>query len=602
MKGLIMRRILFLILVVNLSLLNAMTKRVNNDAVDDWEYNSTNVMEDSSRMPNMATSSVGAYPMVMPVPAPKAYRSPKKIGLAVGGAKDTNNFKANIDKGYLPKLESITYEGEFYNHYFDTGLGAKKCKDLFCPSYSSAKRLNRFSDEKEYFLSVGLNSGIEEGDFKRKKLNLVVVLDISGSMGANFDAYHYDKMGNKIKNEDKMSKKKIDIANKAIVSMLSHLNDDDRVGIALFDHNSYRAKPLNLVGKSDKEAIRDHILALTERGGTNWSAGYKEGLKLFDEVDLKSGYENRIIFLTDAMPNTGELAKDKLFGMAKDASTKGIHTTFIGVGVDFNNDLVEYVSKTKGANYFSVHSSTAFSKLLDKEFEYMVTPLVYDLELKLNSSNYTIEAVYGSPDAKMATGEIMKVNTLFPSANDGTATKGGVVLLKLKKLGEGLGEDIKLNVSYTDVNGKAFKNEQRVRFKTNSAYYDNLGIRKAILVSDYVSVMKNWLIDTRAGCNDNVKWVMEHPTAIMKRCMDYPPKHPLYPVIKTWERKSCQLKVSEGYKKLLQSFKKFYVSEMDALNDDSLKKELGIINTLLKQKTSTITPINKPVDDWQLRD
>ena len=601
MKGLIMKRILFLILIVNLSLLNAMTKKTDNDAIDDWEYNSTNVMEDMTRgmvMPSPVAGNVG----VAMSPSAKVYRSPKKIGLAVGGAKDSNNFKANIDKGYLPKLDAITYEGSFYNHYFDTGLGSKECKALFCPSYSSAKRLNTFSDEKEYFLSVGLNSGIEEGDFKRKKLNLVVVLDISGSMGSNFDAYHYDNMGNKIKNEDKSSKKKMQIATEAIVSMLGHLNDDDRVGIALFDHNAYRAKPLNLVANSDKASIRDHILELSERGGTNWSAGYKEGLKLFDEVKLSdSNYENRIIFLTDAMPNTGELGKNKLFGMAKDASTKGIHSTFIGVGVDFNNDLVEYVSKTKGANYFSVHSSKEFSKLLDKEFDYMVTPLVYDLELKLSSSNYSIEAVYGSPDAKMATGEIMKVNTLFPSTNDGTATKGGVVLLKLKKLTENLGENIKLNVSYTDVNGKAFKNEQKVSFKNKSVYYDNSGIEKAILVSDYVSIMKNWLIDTRAGCNDNVNWVMQHPTAIMKRAMDYPPKHPLYPVMNTWERKSCPLKVSDGYQKLFQVFKKVYVNEMKVLNDDSLKKELNILDTLIRQKTSTITPLDKPIDDWQFR-
>jgi len=597
-----MRRIVLLILVVNFSLLNAMTKKIAKDAIDDWEYNSTSVMEDSSRMPNMATSSSGVYPMAMPAPVPKAYRASSKIGLAVGGAKDTNNFKANIDNGYLPKLESITYEGAFYNHYFDTGLGTKECKNLFCPSYSSAKRLNRFSGEKEYFLSVGLNSGIDERAFKRKKLNLVVVLDISGSMGSAFNTYYYDKMGNKIINKEKSSKKKMDIANESIVAMLSHLKDDDRVGVVLFDHNAYLAKPLNLLANSDKEAIRHHILALTARGGTNWSAGYKEGLKLFEGLNSSDdSYENRIIFLTDAMPNRGELGKDKLFGMAKDASLKGIHSTFVGIGIDFNNDLVEYVSKTKGANYFSVHSSKEFAKLLDKEFDYMVTPLVYDLALKLNSSNYRIEAVYGSPDAKMATGEIMKVNTLFPSTNDGTATKGGIVLLKLKKLGETLGEDIKLNVSYTDVNGKAFKNEQKVSFNNKSAYYDNSGIRKAILVSDYVSIMKNWLIDSRAGCNDNVKWVMQSPTAIMKRSMDYPPKHPLYPIMKTWERKSCQLKVSEGYKKMFQRFKKSYVSEMDALNDDSLKKELGILNRLLEQKTSTIIPIDKSVDDWEFK-
>ncbi len=590
-----MKQLIFIIFIINVTFLNAMSKKVDANITDDWEYNSTQVMEDGV-LSSPVGASMGSKSMTMSrAVAPKAF-SPK-LGLSVGGAKDTNNFKANIDNGYLPKLDSITYEGQFYNHYFDTGLGGKECKALFCPSYSSAKRLNSFSNEEEYFLSVGLNSGIDAKDFKRKKLNLVVVLDISGSMSASFDSYYYDKSGNRVENKEKTEKKKMTIANESIVAMLSHLKDDDRVGIALFDHRAYTAKPLRLVGSTNKKAIRDHILALKEQGGTNWSAGYQEGLKLFDTVDFSKDYENRIVFLTDAMPNSGELRKDKLFGMAKKASKKGIHTTFIGIGVDFNNDLVEYVSKTKGANYFSVHSSSEFKKRLDKEFDYMVTPLVYDLELKLDSSKYKIDAVYGSPDAKIATGEIMKVNTLFPSATENSQTKGGVVLLKLKKIGKG-SDDIKLKVSYTDVNGKSFSNKQSVELNHKKGeYYDNSGIQKAILVSDFVTIMKNWLIDARAGCNDNVKWIMQDYITIMKRCMIFPPKRPIFPTIKTWERKSCKLKVSDGYKKLFQTFKKAYVSQMQKLNDNSLQKELDIINTLLKQKTE---PFNKKnSDDWQ---
>ena len=582
-----MKRLFFLILIVNITLLSAMSKKAEKDGFDDWEYNSTNVMHESKRM--LPTSSVT-------MSAPKMARTTKKIGMSVGGAKDTNNFKANIENGYLPKLEAITYEGQFYNHYFDTGLKGDECKVLFCPSYSTAKRINKFSEEQEFFLSVGLNSGIDEKDFKRKKLNLVVVLDISGSMNSNFNAYHYDNLGNKIENKEESTKQKMTIANESIVAMLKHLKDDDRVGVVLFDHNAYLAKPLNLVGKTDKKAVRDHILELKAKGGTNWSAGYKEGLKLFDGLKEESAYENRIIFLTDAMPNRGELRKDKLFGMAKSASAKGIHTTFIGIGVDFNNDLVEYVSKTKGANYFSVHSSKEFTKLLDKEFDYMVTPLVYDLELKLNGSIYAIEGVYGSPDSALATGTVMKINTLFPSHNNGEATKGGVVLLKLKEHPQvAQGSDIVLSVSYKDVNGKAYSNKQVVKFDKKDSYYENSGIRKAILVSDYVTIMKNWLTDTRAGCNDQVKWIMQEPIAIMKRCMLYPPKHPAHPFMSAWERKSCKLKVSDGYKKLFQVFKKSYVAEETVLKDESLKNELKIIDTLLKVK-----PSNKS-DDWKYK-
>jgi len=593
-----MKQLIFILLVCSITFLNAMTKKANMDAIDDWEYNATKVTDSKNRnLPIKA--SIGGKAMVNSMPPPvltAPAMMPKKLGLSVGGAKDTNNFKANIENGYLPKLNSITYEGQFYNHYFDTGLDGKECKSLFCPSYSSAKRKNIFSDEKEYFLSVGLNSGIDTKKFKRKKLNLVVVLDISGSMGSSFDTYYYDKNGNKIENKEQEKKKKITIATESIVAMLSHLKDDDRVGIVLFDHNAYLAKPLRAVGKSDKKAIRDHILALKEQGGTNWSAGYKKALELFDSIDLDSKYENRIVFLTDAMPNSGELRKNRLFGMAKKASEKGIHTTFVGIGVDFNTDLVEYVSKTKGANYFSVHSANEFKKRLDKEFDYMVTPLVYDLVLKLDSKKYKIDAVYGSPEANLATGEIMRVNTLFPSSSENGKTKGGIILLKLKKIADG-NDDIRLKVSYSDVNGKSYSNEQSAKFKNKDTYYDNTGIRKAILISDYVTIMKNWLIDARAGCNDNVKWIMQEYPAIMKRCLIFPPKRPIYPTIKTWERKSCKLKVSDGYKKLFQTFKKYYVKEMQKIGDESLQKELDIINILLQQKSEAFD--TKTHDDWQ---
>ncbi|MCK5854832.1 MAG: hypothetical protein KAG56_06385, partial [Sulfurovaceae bacterium] len=77
-----------------------------------------------------------------------------------------------------------------------------------------------------------------------------------------------------------------------------------------------------------------------------------------------------------------------------------------------------------------------------------------------------------------------------------------------------------------------------------------------------------------------------------------PPKRPLFPIIKTYERKSCDLKVSEGYKKLFQLFKQNYQANMNALNDNSLQEELDIIEKLISQKTQKFD--QKPVDDWML--
>jgi hypothetical protein len=61
----------------------------------------------------------------------------KTLGLAVGGAQDINNFRKNIENNYLPLYTDITYEGLFYDYYFDTG-NKQDCNKLFCPSYSYA--------------------------------------------------------------------------------------------------------------------------------------------------------------------------------------------------------------------------------------------------------------------------------------------------------------------------------------------------------------------------------------------------------------------------------------------------------------------------------
>jgi len=288
--------------------------------VDDWENNITKEVryiytQKLLKQQNEGGDIAPVTPVVaMAMPSPAVKKMVKrKVGLAVGGAKDSDNFIQNIKNGYLPKLKSITYEGVFYDHYFDMGSD-DGCKSIFCPTYSYTKSADIYDDSDEYYLSVGLSSGMDMNAFKRDKLNLVVVLDVSGSMGGAFDRYYYDK-----KYRHKKHKTKMQIANETLVAMMSHLKADDNFGVVLFDDLAYPVKPFRKVAYTDMKAIKQHILDIHSMGGTNWSAGYKEALKYFKKVS-KKGYENRIIFITDAMPNKGELRKDKLFGMAKDAS------------------------------------------------------------------------------------------------------------------------------------------------------------------------------------------------------------------------------------------------------------------------------------------
>jgi len=299
--------------------------------VDDWQLGSEIIAyegvshQTTVPMATMTPTATGAGYSYSGSSAPKGplemAESDAALGFSTGGAKDIGNFRENLNNGYLPLPTDVTYEGLFYDYYFDTGE-QESCQKLFCPSYAYAVTRDPFSGEIEYYLSVGLNSGMKESDFERKKLNLVIVLDISDSMNSAFNSYYYDRFGNRQQwdpSEEDSGRRKIEVAKESIVGLLDHLNDDDRFGMVLFNNTARVAKPLNLVSTTDMEAIKGHIMDISANGGTQMSAGMRLGTELFDdlwEVD-PSEYENRIIFLTDAMPNMGETSEHGLLGMAR---------------------------------------------------------------------------------------------------------------------------------------------------------------------------------------------------------------------------------------------------------------------------------------------
>jgi Ca-activated chloride channel family protein len=206
----------------------------------------------------------------------------------------------------------------------------------------------------------------------------------------------------------------------------------------------------------------EKILSIRQGGGTNFESGYLGAVRNFDTLISNTNtnsnsnsnssntkrrskkereYDNRIIMLTDACPNRGKTDQRSLLGMVNSNAVNSslpIFTTFVGVGLDFNTDLISNISKVRGANYFAVHSNADFIKKMDQDFKYIVSPLVFNLRLVLKNASKQneggddrlpiIERVYGSDDINKANGEIMKVQTLFPSPVDDEGDTKGFVL------------------------------------------------------------------------------------------------------------------------------------------------------------------------------
>ena len=277
------------------------------------------------------------------------------------------------------------------------------------------------------------------------------------------------------------------------------------------------------------------------------------------------------------MPNYGRTDDEGLMKYVKENAEKGIYTSFIGVGVDFNTELIEAISDVKGANYYAVHNSKEFKERMGEEFEYMVTPLVFDLELNLKSTDYEIAKVYGSDTANKENGNIMKVNSLFPSKTTSNGeVRGGVILLKLNKKNEKTSGNLNLSVSYKDRDGKSFSNSKDVIFAEQNEHYDNTGIRKAIVLTRYANTLKNWIMYERTG---EQRFIILPTIGITD--FDYT-EDQIRVMLGRNERTSVSLKVSDTYKNIFNTIKQYILSQNNELKDENLKQEIEILEKLTK--------------------
>jgi Ca-activated chloride channel family protein len=495
-------------------------------------------------------------------PAPSGSAS-ESLGMATGGAKDVDNFRENVREGFTPQPSAITDEGLFYDYHFETGgtRGETDTEALFTPRYATGVSEHPLSGAREHYLAVGLDSTLSAAEFERPRLDLVVALDVSGSMDSPFDAYHYDEHGRR-RETDADDRTKLEAAVESICALTEQLADDDRLGIVLYDHRGHVAKPLRAVGETDMRAIRGHLRELRAGGGTNLADGFEAARDLLADGERDPDTERRVVFATDMMPNTGTTGESELTRRFADAAADGVHTTFVGMGLDANADLAETLSGIRGANHYFVTSADEFERRLGEEFAYMVSPLVYDLGLEFEGDGWEVAAVHGSPTADAATGRLLHVGTLFPSPKRDGETRGGVVLVRLERTGSG-GDTADLVASWTERDGGEHLQRVSVDVPEREGF-DHDGVRKAVVLARYARELRTWAADVHgqgsreAGVDD---WLE------LDRLGDH-------------ERRSVPLAVPERYARRFRTLRSHLAAELETLGDADLERELDLLDRL----------------------
>ena len=154
----------------------------------------------------------------------------------------------------------------------------------------------------------------------RMPLNFALVLDHSGSM-----------KGAKLKN-----------VKEAVKMVIDRLEPTDYVSVVIFDDTSQVIIPS--MPANDKPGMKAAIDQIRDAGGTTMSLGMIQGLNELRRWHIPNAV-NRMILLTDGV-TYGD--SDRCRQLARDASTTGIAIYPLGIGADWDEDLLDTVGQLSG--------------------------------------------------------------------------------------------------------------------------------------------------------------------------------------------------------------------------------------------------------------
>jgi len=190
---------------------------------------------------------------------------------------------------------------------------------------------------------VRITPALPEVHFPRPRLNLALVLDRSGSMAEG---------------------KKWSYAREAAVFVVEQLLPTDRVSVTAFDNYIETVVPVGPA--ADKPAIVGKINAVKPRGSTDLYGGWSEGGRQVASGLARDGV-NRVLLLSDGLANVGMTDPNAITAEARGLAARGVGTTTLGVGDNYNEDLMEALATAGDGNYYYIETPDQLVDLFQTE-------------------------------------------------------------------------------------------------------------------------------------------------------------------------------------------------------------------------------------------
>ncbi|MEM6884564.1 MAG: VWA domain-containing protein [Verrucomicrobiota bacterium] len=191
---------------------------------------------------------------------------------------------------------------------------------------------------------------------QRVPLNLAVVLDRSSSM----------------------SGAKIEQARQAAMLLVDQLEAKDTFSLVVYNNEVkvlIPAQPVN-----NKEWIRRKIQSIQSGGSTALYGGVEAGSRqLRDYLDQER--INRVILLSDGKANVGPKTPHELARLGQRLQQDGISVTTVGLGDDYNEDVMVSLAEASAANYYYVQDIETLPSIFEEELGYLQSVVARNIKI-----------------------------------------------------------------------------------------------------------------------------------------------------------------------------------------------------------------------------